>query len=59
MGNGVLYAFMGLEALFVIGGVTILVVAVVTRAALTGRQTVDTVANNILISKGPLTGNNN
>lgn len=48
---------MGLEALFVVGGILLLVIAVVTRAALNSNQTTDNVANNLLLSQGPLTGN--
>jgi hypothetical protein len=57
MANVVLYTFMGLEALFVVGGILLLVIAVVTRAALNSNQTTDNVANNLLLSQGPLTGN--
>lgn len=56
MANGVLFAFMGFEALFVVGGIIILVVALLTRAALNGKQNLDNVANNLLLSQGPLTG---
>lgn len=56
MANGVLYAFLGFEALFVVGGILLLVVAIITRAALNGKYTIETVANTLLLSKGPLTG---
>ncbi len=56
MANGVLFAFMGFEALFVIGGIIILVVALLARAALNSKQTLDNVAHNLLLSQGPLTG---
>ncbi len=56
MKNAVLFSFMGFEALFVTGGIVILVIAVVTRAAINGKQTADTVANTLLLSQGPLTG---
>jgi hypothetical protein len=56
MENGVLFAFMGLEALFVIGGILLLIIAVITRGAINGKQTVETAANTILLSQGPLTG---
>ncbi|KAF7511302.1 hypothetical protein GJ744_004867 [Endocarpon pusillum] len=55
MANKVLFAFMGFEALFVTGGIIILVVALLTRAALNGKQNLDNVANNLLLSQGPLT----
>lgn len=57
MGNEVLFAFMGFEALFVIGGILILVIAVITRATINGKQSVETVAHTLLLSQGPLTGN--
>ena len=56
MGNGVLYVFIALEALFVMGGIILLVIAVTTNKALTGEQTTETIANTLLISKGPLSG---
>jgi hypothetical protein len=56
MANAVLFAFMFFEALFVIGGILILVVALITRAALNSEQSSENVANNLLLSQGPLTG---
>jgi hypothetical protein len=56
MENAVLFAFMGFEALFVVGGILILVVAIITKGAINGKQTVETAANTLLLSQGPLTG---
>lgn len=56
MADAVLYSFLGLEALFVIGGIIVLVFAVLGRAALNNPQTTDMIANNLLISRGPLIG---
>jgi len=56
MANVVLFAFIFFEALFVVGGIIILVVALLTRAALDGEQSTKNVANNLLLSEGPLTG---
>ena len=57
MGNGVLYTTLGLEALFLAGGVFILVVSILTRNSVDGPKTTETVAHTILLSdKGALTG---
>lgn len=56
MGNAVLYVFFALEALFVIGGILLLAIALTTNKALTGPQNTATIANTLLISKGPLNG---
>lgn len=56
MGNAVLYAFMAFEALFLLGGVLLLVVGVTASARINGKQSVDTIANTLLLSRRPLTG---
>ena len=56
MGNGVLYTFMATEALFVIGGILLLVLGVTTKAASNSKQNVDTIANTLLLPQRLLTG---
>jgi hypothetical protein len=56
MENAVLFAFMGFEALFVFGGILMLVIAIITKGAINGKQTAETAANTLLLSQGPLTG---